>query len=106
MLICTLACYLTWHLRRPGAADLHRRAPPARANPVAPARRSPSASVQAASKTGPGKQPVRVFLDLIDHLATLTLDTSPSAPARQQAPPHPHPAPAFDLILSLPLTLT
>ena len=76
VLICMLACYLTWHLRQAWApltfTDEHR---PARASPVAPARRSPSASAKAAFKTGPGQQPIRGFRDLIDHLATLTRDT-------------------------------
>src|SRR5271154_173092 len=53
VLICMLACYLTWHLRQAWApltyTDEH---PPARANPVAPARRSPSADAKAAGKTG------------------------------------------------------
>src|SRR6201999_1709523 len=48
VLICMLACYLTWHLRKAWApltyADEH---PSARANPVAPARRSPSAGAKA-----------------------------------------------------------
>ena len=61
-----LACYLTWHLRRTWApltyADEH---PPQRANPVAPARRSPSADAKAARKTGPGRQPIRSFRDLL-----------------------------------------
>jgi hypothetical protein len=73
VLICTLACYLTWHLRKAWApltyADEH---PPQRDNPVAPARRSPSADTKASRKTGPGKQPIRSFRDIIDHLATLT----------------------------------
>jgi hypothetical protein len=73
VLICMLACYLTWHLRKAWApltfTDEH---PPARANPVAPARRSASAAAKASRKTGPGKQPIRSFRDIIDHLATLT----------------------------------
>src|ERR1700751_6008375 len=76
VLICMLACYLTWHLRRAWApltyADEH---PPDRANPVAPARRSPAADAKATRKTGPGNQPLRSFRGLIDHLATLTRDT-------------------------------
>src|SRR5512142_2835037 len=76
VLICMLACYLTWHLRQAWApltfTDEHR---PARGNPVAPARRSPSASAKATRKTGPGNQPIRSFRDLLDHLATLTRDT-------------------------------
>src|ERR1700751_1451819 len=71
VLICMLACYLTWHLRQAWApltfTDEH---PPHRHNPVAPARRSASADAKAARKAGPGKQPIRSFRDIIDHLAT------------------------------------
>jgi hypothetical protein len=110
VLICTLACYLTWHLRQAWApltyTDEH---PPARANPVAPARRSPSADAKAAVKTGPGKQPIRGFRDLIDHLATLTRDTIvvSGQPVDKLAAPTPTQRRAFDLIgAPIPLTLT
>jgi hypothetical protein len=101
VLICMLACYLTWHLRQAWApltfTDEHR---PARANPVAPARRSPSASAKAAFKTGPGQQPIRGFRDLIDHLATLTRDTIvvSGQPVDKLANPTPTQRRAFDLI--------
>jgi transposase len=76
VLICMLACYLAWHLRKAWApltyADEH---PPARDNPVAPARRSRSASAKAAQKATATGEPARSFRDLIDHLATLTRDT-------------------------------
>jgi hypothetical protein len=73
VLICMLACYLTWHLRRAWAPLTYAdEQPPQHANPVAPARRSVSADTKAARKTGPGKQPIRGFRDLLDHLATLT----------------------------------
>ena len=110
VLICMLACYLTWHLRQAWApltyTDEH---PPARGNPVAPARRSPSAAAKAASKTGPGKQPIRGFRDLIDHLATLTRDTIVvgGQPVDKLADPTPTQRRAFDLIgAPIPLTLT
>ena len=110
VLICMLACYLTWHLRRAWApltfTDEH---PPARGNPVAPARRSPSAAAKAAVKTGPGKQPIRGFRDLIDHLATLTRDTITvgGQPVDKLAAPTPTQRRAFDLIgAPIPLTLT
>jgi hypothetical protein len=109
VLICMLACYLTWHLRQAWApltfTDEHR---PARANPVAPARRSPSAAAKAAFKTGPGKQPIRGFRDLIDHLATLTRDTITAGgqPVDKLANPTPTQRRAFDLIgASIPHTL-
>ena len=110
VLICMLACYLTWHLRRAWApltyTDEHR---PARANPVAPARRSPAAAAKASSKTGPGKQHIRGFRDLIDHLATLTRDTITvgSQPVDKLATPTPTQRRAFDLIgAPIPHTLT
>jgi hypothetical protein len=110
VLICMLACYLTWHLRQAWApltfTDEHR---PARANPVAPARRSPSAAAKAACKTGPGNQPIRGFRDLIDHLATLTRDTIRVGGQHIDtlATPTPTQRRAFDLIdAPIPLTIT
>jgi hypothetical protein len=76
VLICMLACYLTWHLRKAWApltyTDEH---PPQRDNPVAPTRRSASAGAKAARKVTTTGQPARSFRDLLDHLATLTRDT-------------------------------
>ena len=110
VLICMLACYLTWHLRQAWApltfTDEH---PPARSNPVVPARRSPSAAAKAAFKTGPGKQHIRGFRDLIDHLATLTRDTIVvgGQPVAKLTTPTPTQRRAFDLIgAPIPLTLT
>jgi hypothetical protein len=109
VLICMLACYLTWHLRKAWApltyADEH---PPQRANPVAPARRSPSADAKAARKTGPGRQPIRGFRDLLTHLATLTRNDlrygQVTIPALGE--PTPDQRRAFDLIgAGIPLTL-
>jgi Transposase DDE domain len=110
VLICMLACYLTWHLRQAWApltfTDEH---PPARTNPVTPARRSLSANAKAAFKTGPGKQAIRSFRDLIDHLATLTRDTITvgGQPVDKLAAPTPTQRRAFDLIgAPIPVTLT
>jgi Transposase DDE domain len=110
VLICMLACYLTWHLRTAWApltyADEH---PPARVSPVAPARRSAAADAKAARKTGPGNQPLRSFRGLLDHLATLTRDTIRIAgqPIDKLAAPTPGQQRAFDLIgAPIPLTLT
>ncbi len=110
VLICMLACYLTWHLRRAWApltfTDEH---PPARANPVAPARRSPAATAKAARKTGPGKQPIRSFRDIISHLGTLTRNDLRYGQAiiPALAEPTPDQRRAFELLgVPIPLTIT
>jgi hypothetical protein len=76
VLICMLACYLAWHLRKAWApltyTDEH---PPQRGNPVAPARRSRSADAKAARKITASGEPARSFRDLLGHLATLTRQT-------------------------------
>lgn len=76
VLICMLAQYLTWHLRRALApltyTDQH---PPQRDNPVAPATRSAHADGKAARHTDPEGNPLHSFRGLIDHLATLTRNT-------------------------------
>jgi hypothetical protein len=76
VLICMLAQYLTWHLRRALAeltyTDQH---PPLRDNPVAPAKRSAHADRKAARHTGQDDLTVRSFRGLLDHLATLTRNT-------------------------------
>ncbi len=110
VLICMLACYLLWHLRQAWAPLTYTdENPPARGNPVTPARRSAAAAAKAAFKTGPGKQPIRGFRDLIDHLATLTRDTITVAgqPVDKLTAPTPTPRRAVDLIgAPIPLTLT
>jgi len=110
VLICMLACYLTWHLRQAWAPlTFTDEDPPARANQVTPARRSAAAAAKAASKTGPGKQPIRGFRDLLGHLATLTRDTIVvgGQTVDKLAAPTPTQRRAFDLIgAPVPLTLT
>jgi hypothetical protein len=73
VLICLLACYLIWHLRKAWApmtfTDEH---PPQRDNPVAAAQRSAAADAKAARKHDPADNPLRSFRGLLDHLATLT----------------------------------
>jgi Transposase DDE domain len=110
LLICMLAQYLVWHLRRAWApltfADEQ---PPHRDNPVTPATRSSAATAKARAKTDHNGAPVRSFRDLLDHLATLTRNTTalagrhidvlttPTATQRR----------AFELIdANLPVTLT
>ena len=76
VLICMLACHLSWHLRKAWAPLTYAdEQPPQRDNPVAPAHRSASARAKAARKTTATGQPARSFRDLLDHLATLTRDT-------------------------------
>jgi hypothetical protein len=73
VLICMLACYLTWHLRRAWAPlTFTDENPPAPDNPVAPARRSAPAQAKASCQHDPFGQPYRSFRGLLEHLATLT----------------------------------
>ena len=73
VLICMLACYLVWHLRKAWApmtfTDEH---PPQHDNPVAPAQRSAAANTKASTQHDQSGNPLRTFRGLIDHLATLT----------------------------------
>ncbi len=111
VLICMLACYLTWHLRRAWAPlTFTDQDPPQPDNPVAPARRSATAQAKASGQHDPAGQPYRSFHGLLDHLATLTRNqvrftgtevavpmlTEPTSTQRQ----------AFELIgAAIPLTL-
>jgi hypothetical protein len=76
VLICMLACYLTWHLRAALAeltfTDQHIPEP---ADPVAPARRSAQARAKDATKHNSHRVPVRSYQDLLGHLATLDRQT-------------------------------
>jgi hypothetical protein len=73
VLICMLACYLTWHLRKAWAPlTFTDENPPAPASPVAPARRSAAAQAKASSQYDQAGQPYYSFRGLLDHLATLT----------------------------------
>jgi hypothetical protein len=73
VLICMLACYLTWHLRKAWAPlTFTDQDPPAPGNPVAPARRSAAAQAKASYQHDPAGQPHRSFRGLLEHLATLT----------------------------------
>jgi hypothetical protein len=111
VLICMLACYLTWHLRRAWAPlTFTDQDPPAPAGPVAPARRSAAAQAKASHQRDAAGRPYRSFRGLLEHLATLTRNqvrftgttvttsmlTEPTSTQRQ----------AFDLIgIPIPLTL-
>jgi hypothetical protein len=73
VLICMLACYLTWHLRRAWAPlTFTDQNPPEPDTPAAPARRSAAAQAKASYQHDPAGQPYRSFRGLLDHLATLT----------------------------------
>jgi hypothetical protein len=73
VLICMLAAYLVWHLRRAWAPLTYTdQDPPTPANPVAPARRSETAQAKAARQHDENGRPYRSFRGLLAHLATLT----------------------------------
>jgi Transposase DDE domain len=73
VLICMLAEYLTWHLRRALAPLTYTdEQPPTRDNPVAPAQRSTAATRKASHHRDERDQPLRSFRGLLAHLATLT----------------------------------
>ena len=110
VLICLLACYLTWHLRKAWApmtfTDEH---PPQRDNPVTPAQRSPQAHAKAAHKHDADGNPLRSFRGLLDHLATLTRNQIRYHHTNIEVPiladPTPDQRRAFDL-LETPIPLT
>jgi hypothetical protein len=73
VLICMLACYLTWHLHRALALLTYTdENPPAPGNSVTPARRSAAAQAKASHQHDPAGQPYHSFRGLLEHLATLT----------------------------------
>jgi len=72
VLICMLAAYLAWHLRQAWAPLTYTdEEPPVQANPVAPARRSPSADAKASRQHDDTGRPYRSFRALLTHLGTL-----------------------------------
>ncbi len=111
VLICMLACYLTWHLRRTWAPLTYTdENPPAPASPVAPARRSPAAQAKASYQHHQAGQPYYSFRGLLEHLATLTRNQVRFAGTQADIPMLAEPTSiqreAFDLIdVPVPLTL-
>jgi hypothetical protein len=111
VLICMLACYLVWHLRKAWASlTFTDQAPPERDNPVAPAQRSTHAQAKASAQRDQYGHPYRSFRTLLDHLATLTRnqvrfpDTTTEVPILTEATPDQRHA--FELIgAPIPLTL-
>ena len=112
VLICMLACYLTWHLRRAWAPLTYTdQDPPAQDNPVTPARRSAAAQAKASCQHDPAGRPYHSFRGLIEHLATLTRNqvryTGTDVTIAMLAEPTSTQRQAFELIgASIPLTLT
>ena len=76
VLICMLALYLLWHLRRAWAPLCFTdEAPLSRTDPVAPALRSPEALSKVSRKRRLDGQPLHSFATLLDELASLTHNT-------------------------------
>ena len=111
VLICMLACYLTWHLRRAWAPlTFTDENPPIPDNPVTPARRSAAAQAKASGQHDPAGRPYRSFPALLEHLATLTRNQVRFAGTKAAVPMLTEPTStqrqAFELIgAAIPLTL-
>jgi hypothetical protein len=111
VLICMLACYLVWHLRRAWAPLTYTdQDPPAQDNPVAPARRSAAAQAKASYQHDPAGQPYHSFRGLLEHLATLTRNqvryTGTQVTIEMLAEPTSTQRQAFELLgVPIPLTL-
>jgi hypothetical protein len=113
VLVCMLAAYLVWHLRRALAPLCFTdQAPPQRTDPVAPARRSADAAAKASRQQLADGTPVHSFRSLLDHLGTLTRNqvhfTPQPRPVTTEllATPTPIQRRAFELLgAPIPLTL-
>jgi hypothetical protein len=111
VLICMLACYLTWHLRRAWAPlTFTDENPPGQDNPVTPARRSASAQAKASGQHDAAGQPYYSFRGLLEHLATLTRNqvryAGTDVTIAMLTEPTPAQRQAFQLIgIAIPLTL-
>ncbi|HEX2373353.1 MAG TPA: IS1634 family transposase, partial [Actinomycetota bacterium] len=112
VLVCMLAAYLVWHLRKAWAPlTFTDETPPPRSDPIAPARRSPAATRKAATQQTSDGAPAHSFHTLLDHLATLTRDDitfGPTpTPLQKLTTPTPIQRTAFQLIQAvIPPTLT
>jgi len=111
VLICMLACYLTWHLRKAWAPLTYTdENPPQQDNPVAPARRSAAAQAKASYQRDAAGRPYRSFRGLLEHLATLPRNqvrfTGATATVPMLTEPTSTQREAFDLIgVPIPLLL-
>jgi hypothetical protein len=87
VLICMLACYLVWHLRRAWAPlTFTDENPPVPASPVTTARRSGAAQAKASYQYDQAGQPYYSFRGLLEHLATLTRNQVRFAGAQATVP--------------------
>jgi hypothetical protein len=111
VLICMLAAYLTWHLRRAWAPlTCTDEEPPAPGNPVTPAQRSASAEAKARRQHDEHGRPCLSYQGLLDHLGSLTRNELRFAGTPAAVPvltdPTSRQQEAFDLIgAAIPLTL-
>lgn len=111
LLICMLARYLVWHLRKAWAPlTFTDENPPARDNPVAPAKRSTDAEAKASTKQDSQGHPLRTFAGLLEHLKTLTRNRiryhNTDIEIDKLTDPTPEQRRAFDLIeATIPLTI-
>jgi hypothetical protein len=109
ILICMLASYLTWHLRKTLAPlTFTDQNIPQPDDPVAPAQRSTTATLKDTTKTTPDGLPVYDYRGLLAHLGQLTRNTVNFAGQHfdKLANPTPVQRRAFELLAtSIPLTL-
>jgi len=76
VLLCTLACYLSWHLKQAWAELLFKdEQPPLQADPVAKASRSTGAERKARTRTTSRGEPAHSLRSLLDELKTQTRNT-------------------------------
>ncbi|HEV8563090.1 MAG TPA: IS1634 family transposase [Actinophytocola sp.] len=110
ILLCMLAAYLNWHLRRALAPlTFTDENIPQPNDPVAPAQRSPEAKAKDAAKQTQDGLPIYDHPGLIAHLGQLTRNTISFAGQHFDKIAHPTPVQrrAFELLnASIPLTLT
>lgn len=112
-LVCMLAEYLVWHLRKAWAPLTFKdEEPPTRQDPVAKAKRSQAATAKASTHRTTQGEVAHSFTSLLTHLATLTRDTitfsdPPGVSIEKLTNPTPTQHKAFKLIGStMPLKLT
>jgi hypothetical protein len=90
VLICMLACYLTWHLRKAWAPlTFTDENPSAPQNPVAPARRSAAAQAKASRQRDPPAAPAAASADCWSTWPPwpATRSGSPEPPSRSRCSP-------------------